>query len=122
MLHSPVGGPWEGLKAGVQGQVDFRRRSNRGRSHRCDDQPDTRNYHRNALQGKERRVQFKTKVPVVLLLVSDRLGEPLMPLAGELVFQHSVGGGIMPPDPLRIELFKPGAERGSKSMGGAGRV
>jgi len=28
----------------------------------------------------------------------------------------------MPPDPLRIELCKPGAERGSKSMGGAGWV
>jgi len=65
---------WEGLKAGVQGQVGFRRSSNRGCSHRCDDQPNTRNGHRNPLQGKERRVQFKTKVPVVLLLISDRLG------------------------------------------------
>jgi len=74
MLHSPVGRLWEGLKAGVQGQVGFRRRSNRGRSHRCDHQPNTRNCHRNALQGQERRVQFKTKVPAALLLTSDRPG------------------------------------------------
>ena len=74
MLHSPVGGPWEGLKAGVQGQVGFRRSSNRGYSHRCDDQPNTRHCHRNALQGKERGFHIKTKVPVVLLLISDRLG------------------------------------------------
>jgi len=58
----------------------------------------------------------------VLLLVSHRRGNPLMPLVEDLVFQYSVGGGIMPPDPLRIELFKPGAKRGPKSMGGAGRV
>jgi len=45
-----------------------------------------------------------------------------MPLVGSSVFQHSVGGEIMPPDPLRIKLFKPGAERGLKSMGGAGWV
>ena len=74
MLHSPVGGPREGLKAGVQGQVGLRRHSKRGRSYRCDDQPNTRNSHRNALQCKERRVQIKAKVPVVLLLISDRLG------------------------------------------------
>ena len=46
----------------------------------------------------------------------------MMPLVGESVFQHSVGGGIMPPDPLRVELCKPGAKRDTKSMGGAGRV
>jgi len=122
MLDSPVGGPWEGHKAGVQGQMGFRRHSNWGHSHRCDDQPNTRHCHGHTLQGKERRVQFKTKVPVVLLLVSNRLGDPLMPLLWDSVFQHLVGGGIMPPDPLRIKLFKPGAKRGSESMGGAGRV
>jgi len=74
MLDSPVGGPWEGLKAGVEGQVGFRRSNSRGCSHRCDDQPNMRNCHQNSLQGKERRVQFKTKVPAVLLLISDRLG------------------------------------------------
>jgi len=105
ILDSPVGGPWEGLKAGAQGQMGLRRHSNRGRSHRCDDQPDTRNCHRNALQGKERRVKVETKVPAVLLLVLNRLGEPLMPLVWESMFQHMVGGGIMPPDPLRIKLF-----------------
>ena len=117
-----MGGPREGLKAGVQGQVGFRRSSNRGRSHRCDDQPNTRNCHQNALQGKERRVQFETKVPVVLLLVLNRLGNPLMPLVGESMFKHSVGGGIMPPDPLRVELLKPGAKRGLKSVGGTCRA
>ena len=74
MLHSPVGGPREGLKAGVQGQVGFRRSSNRGCSHRCDDQSNTRNCHQDTLQGKERGVKIKAKVPVVLLLISDRLG------------------------------------------------
>jgi len=43
MLDSLVGRPWEGLKAGVQGQMGFRRHSNRGRSHRCDNQLNTRN-------------------------------------------------------------------------------
>jgi len=74
------------------------------------------------LQGKERRVQVETKVPAVLLLVSNRLGDPSMPLLWESVSQHSVGGGIMPPDPRRIKLFKSEAERGSESMGGASWV
>jgi len=95
MLRSPVGGPWEGRKAGAQGQVGFRMRSNRGRSHRCDGWRDARNHHRNALQGKERRVQFKTKVPAALLLVPGKLGEPLVPLVGESVFWRSAGGGTM---------------------------
>jgi len=104
MLDSP-GGPWEGLKVGVQGQMGFRRHSNRGRSHRCDDQPNTRNCYQDTLQDKERGFEVDTQVPVVLLLVLNRQGEPLMPLLWELMFQHLVGGGIKPPDPLRIQLF-----------------
>ena len=122
MLHNPVSRMGEGLKVGAQGQMHFGRHNNRGCSHGSDDQPNTRNCHQNMLQGKERRVQVNTEVPAVLLLALNMLGDPLMPLLWESVFQHSVEGGIVPPDPLGIKLFQPGAERHSKSMCGASRI
>jgi len=102
VLHSPVGGLRKRLKARVQGQMGFRRQSHGGSSHGSDNQSITRDGDQHTLKNKEGRGRIRTQVLVVLLLVEDRLGDPLVPLLGKSMFQNSIGGGITPPDPLRI--------------------
>jgi len=104
VLHSPVGGLRKGLKARVQGKMGFRRQSHWGISHGSDNQSITRDSDRHTLQNKEGRGCVRTQVLVVLLLVEDRLGDPLVPLLGKSMFQNSIGSGITPPDPLRVSL------------------
>jgi len=102
VLHSPVGGLRKGLKARMQGQMGFRRQSHWGISHGSDNQSITRDGDQHTLKNKEGGSRIRTQVLVVLLLVEDRLGDPLVPFLGKTMFQNSIGREITPPDPLRI--------------------